>query len=154
MKCCVCNCLLTFFIENNTLHGWTNDSFVNYQTETFKFYVGAFPQENAKSSKLSALNALSFFPIGSVQPHQTNLTPSKEITRNLTITIIQLATTQQSYVSQSSVTDLVTTEAEMNSVNDSPNLRYMILLCAGVTSLLVVLLCLTGFVLYGRSNHQ
>lgn len=95
-----------------------------------------------------------FFPIGSLQPHQTNLTPSKEITRNLTITIIQLATTQQSYVSQSSVTDLVTTEAEMNSVNDSLNLRYMILLCAGVTSLLVVLLCLTGFVLYGRSNHQ
>lgn len=95
-----------------------------------------------------------FFPIGSLQPHQTNLAPSKEITRNLTITIIQLATTQQSYVSQSSVTDLVTTEAEMNSVNDSPNLRYMILLCAGVTSLLVVLLCLTGFVLYGRSNHQ
>ena len=45
-----------------TLHGWTNDSFVNYQTETFKFAVGAFPQENAKSSKLSALNALSFFP--------------------------------------------------------------------------------------------
>lgn len=62
MKCCVCNCLLTFFIENNTLHGWTNDSFVNYQTETFKFSVGAFPQENAKSSKLSALNVLSFFP--------------------------------------------------------------------------------------------
>lgn len=91
-----------------------------------------------------------FFPVGSLQPHQTNLTPSKEITRNLTITIIQLATTQQSYVSQSSVTDLVTAEAEMNSVN----LRYMILLCAGVTSLLVVLLCLTGFVLYGRSNHQ
>ena len=137
-----------------TLHGWTNDSFVNYQTETFKFAVGAFPQENAKRSKLSALNALYFFPIGSLQPHQTNLTPSKEITRNLTITIIQLATTQQSYVSQSSVTDLVTAEAEMNSVNDSPNLRYMILLCAGVTSLLVVLLCLTGFVLYGRSNHR
>ena len=95
-----------------------------------------------------------FFPIGSLQLHQTNLAPSKEITRNLTITIIQLATTQQSHISQSSVTDLVTVEAEMNSVNDSPNLRYMILLCAGVTSLLVVLLCLTGFVLYGRSNHQ
>ena len=95
-----------------------------------------------------------FFPIGSLQPHQTNLTPSKEITRNLTITIIQLATTQQSHISQSSVTDLVTAEAELNSVNDSPNLRYMILLCAGVTSLLVVLLCLTGFVLYGRSNHR
>lgn len=112
---------------------------------------GIPPSDPIRSCVLLKVSGSRIWPL---QKHQMNFTPSKEITRKLNITIIKKAETEESPTSQTSATDLITAETKMNSVDDSPYLRYIILLCAGVVSLIVVLLCLTGFVFYGRSNRR